>query len=65
MGRPWPMNIGNWSIEYIQWWSFQNLGIISLEGYEVQPLKLKIVYSRYLENMISINYPLSHYEKCK
>jgi len=36
---------------------------ISLEDYEVQPRKLKIVFSRYLENVISINYPLSLYEE--
>jgi len=31
---------------------------ISLEDYEVQPRKLKIVFSRYLENVVSINYLL-------
>jgi len=36
---------------------------ISLEDYEVQPRKLKIVFSRYLENVRSINYPLSFYEE--
>ena len=32
---------------------------IYLENYEAQPRKLKIVCSRYLENMTNINYSLS------
>jgi len=36
---------------------------ISLEGYEAQPRKLKIVFSKYVENVTSINYPLSIYEE--
>jgi len=39
------------------------LKLYLLEDYEVQLRKLKIVFSRYLENVISINYPLSFYEK--
>jgi len=35
----------------------------SLEDYEVQPRKLKIIFSRYLENVTNINYPLSLYDE--
>jgi len=31
---------------------------ISLEDYEVQPRKLNIVFSRYIENVTNINYQL-------
>jgi len=34
-----------------------------LEDYEVQPRKMLIIFSRYLENMTSINYSLSLYEE--
>jgi len=36
---------------------------ISLENYEVKLRKFKIVFSRYLENVTNINYPLFIYEE--
>jgi len=35
----------------------------SLEDYEVQSRKFKIVFLRYLENVKNINYPLFLYEE--
>jgi len=59
------MNLKNWSIEYIQWWTLQNLEIelYYLEDYKVQPRKLKIIFSRYIKDVTNINYPLFLYEE--